>query len=214
MTTMNPKVDNYLIDGCGRCAYYQTQRCKVNNWPDELKELRRIVLDCGLIEKFKWSQPCYTVRDKNVLTLTAFRQYASLAFFKGALLKDKMNLLTAPGKSSQSSRQIRFTDVQDIKKMEAVLKAYINEAIEIEKAGVTVKFKKKPEPIPHELQQKFDEDPGLKKAFEALTPGRQRGYILHFAQPKQSKTRTSRIEKNSPKILRGEGINDHYRSMK
>ena len=144
--------------------------------------------------------------------VSAMKEYACLAFFKGTLLKDEKGLLVAPGKSSQSSRQLRFTEVNDILQMEAMLKAYIYEALEVEKAGLKVQFKKNPEPIPKELQDKLDENPEFKTAFEALTPGRQRGYILHFSQPKHSKTRVTRIEKCIPQILDGLGMHDKYRS--
>jgi len=205
---MNHQVDLYLEQGCGRCSFFQTPHCKVHRWPGELKQLRRIVLECGLKEEFKWSQPCYTYQNKNIVLVTAFREYAAVAFFKGALLKDPYHILVAPGNNSQATRQARFTEVKDILEMEPVLKAYIDEAIDLEKAGLTVNFKKNPEPIPVELQQKFAEIPILRSAFEALTPGRQRGYILHFSQPKQSKTRMSRIEKCAEKILNGKGLND------
>ena len=146
--------------------------------------------------------------------VTAFKDHAALSFFKGALLKDTDDILVAPGKSSQSDRQVRFTKVKDIIDLEPVLKAYIYQAIEVEKAGLKVAFKKNPEPLPHELLNKFQENPDLRTAFEALTPGRQRGYILHFSQPKQSQTRIRRIEKYTPKILRGEGMHDNYKSRK
>jgi len=209
---VNPQIDTYLAEGCGRCTYHATPMCKVHLWPQELVELRRIVLDCGLQEEFKWSQPCYTFQNKNVLIVTAFKGYAAVAFFKGSLLKDTDGILITPGASSQAGRQLRFTDVGKIRDMESVIKAYIFEAIEVEKAGLQVKFKKNPEPIPPELQEKLDTDYSFKMAFEALTPGRQRGYILHFSQPKQSKTRLSRIDKCVDKILKGEGLNDRYKA--
>ncbi len=211
---MNPKVDTYLIDGCGRCEYYKTPKCKVHDWEAELRELRRIVLDCGLKEDYKWSQPCYTLNTKNVLILTALRDYAALAFFKGSLLKDTHSLLIAPGERSQAARQLRFTDVRTIQEKEAVIKTYIHQAIEVEKAGLQVEFKKSPEPLPDELIRRFEKDPELKTAFNALTPGKQRGYLIHFSQPKQSTTRVSRIEKCIPKILKGEGMHDKYKSRK
>lgn len=206
---MDPKVDKFLNDGCGRCKFYMTPQCKVHTWTNELVQLRRIVLDCGLNEEFKWSQPCYTFKNKNILLVTAMKEYAAIAFFKGALLKDTEGILIAPGANSQTTRQIRFTNVKDILKLETVLKAYIFEAIETEKAGLKVNFKKTSEyTIPEELQNKFKELPELKTAFEALTPGRQRGYILYFSQPKQPKTRETRIEKYIPMILIGKGFND------
>jgi uncharacterized protein YdeI (YjbR/CyaY-like superfamily) len=205
---MNHQVDLYLEEGCGRCSFYKTPNCKVHRWPEELKQLRRIVLETGLQEEFKWSQPCYTYKNKNILLVSAFKEYAAVAFFKGSLLKDPYHILVAPGNNSQAARQARFTNVEDILEKEPVLKATIDEAIDLEKAGLKVDFKKKPEPIPGELQQKFNEIPELKAAFEALTPGRQRGYILYFTQPKQSTTRMSRIDKNLEKIFSGKGIND------
>ncbi len=211
---MNPKVDSYLIDGCGRCEYYKTPQCKVLPWGDALRELRRIVLDSGLQEDYKWSQPCYTLRGKNVLIVTAFRDYAALAFFKGSLLKDTHHLLVTPGARSQAARQLRFTDVQTIRDQEPVIKTYIHQAIAVEQAGLQVQFKKSQEPIPEELIHQFEKDPELKAAFNTLTPGKQRGYLIHFSQPKQSATRTSRIQKCIPKILNGEGMHDKYKARK
>jgi uncharacterized protein YdeI (YjbR/CyaY-like superfamily) len=205
---MNPKVDLYLEEGCGRCSFYRTPHCKVHLWPEELKQLRRIVMECGLEEEYKWSQPCYVFQNKNILLVTAFREYAALAFFKGVLMADPEDLLVAPGANSQSARQIRFTDVKSILEKESVLKAYIYEAIQVEKMRLKVNFRKKPEPVPEELLSKFEEIPDLRSAFEALTPGRQRGYILYFSQPKQSRTREARIEKCLEKIFNGKGLND------
>ena len=208
---MNPKIDTYLLEGCGRCPHYRSPKCKVHLWPEELKQLRRIVLETGLEEEYKWSQPCYTFGGNNILIVSALKEYATLAFFKGSLLKDDKSLLVAPGVSSQASRQFRFTNVKDILNLEATIKAYIFEAIEVERAGLKVEFKQNPEPIPDELQQKLDEDAFFKNAFDALTPGRQRGYILYFSQPKQSKTRVARIERYVSKILNGEGMHDKYK---
>ncbi|NJB72257.1 uncharacterized protein YdeI (YjbR/CyaY-like superfamily) [Saonia flava] len=205
---MNHKVDIYLEEGCGRCSLYRTPECKVHTWQEELKLLRKIVLDCGLQEEYKWSQPCYTYKNGNILLVTAFKEYATIAFFKGSLLKDSHDILTAPGENSQAVRQARFTNVKDIIKIEPILKSYIYEALEVEKSGLKVTFKKNPEPLPEELEGKFSELPEFKSAFEALTPGRKRGYILHFSQPKQSKTRESRIEKNIERILNGKGFHD------
>ena len=205
---MIEEVNLYLEDGCGRCSYYKTPQCKVHSWNRELVELRRIVLECGLNEEYKWSQPTYTYKNANVVILSALKDYASLAFFKGVLLSDPNKMLHAPGENSQSSRLFKFTDVKDIMANESVIKQYIFEAVEIEKAGLKVEFKKNPEPIPEELEEKFLEDPQLKDAFESLTPGRQRGYILHFSQPKQSATRVARIERYKQKILDGLGFHD------
>lgn len=206
---MNPKVDQYLLDGCGRCELGGTARCKVRKWPEELDRLRRIVLDCGLTEELKWGVPCYTFENRNILLVSALKEYCSLAFFKGVLLKDEQGILSAPGENSQSTRLIRFSSVSHIFEMEPTLKAYIHEAIEIEKTGQKVNFKAKTElQYPEEFQQKIDEYPVLGTAFNALTPGRQRAYILYFSAPKQSKTRESRIEKCMQQIMAGKGLND------
>lgn len=216
MTQTNPEVDPYFTEGCGRCPLGGTPECKVHAWTEELIQLRRIVLDCGLTEELKWSVPCYTFRRGNVAVVSAFKEYCSLSFFKGALLQDTEGILHKPGENTQSARLIKFTRVQDILDMEGTLKAYIHEAVEVEKAGLEMPFKKEPEPMPEELEKKLAENPELKSAFEALTPGRQRGYILYFSQPKQSKTRGSRIEKCIPKILDGKGLHDRetgFRSL-
>jgi uncharacterized protein YdeI (YjbR/CyaY-like superfamily) len=205
---MNPKVDVYFATGCGRCPLGNTPRCKVHNWQEELEKLRMIILDCGLTEELKWGVACYTWQKSNIILLSAFNEYCALSFLKGALLKDANSILKKPGENTQAGRVIRFTDVLEIARMEPVLKAYIHEAVEVEKAGLKVNFKKNPEPVPEELQNKLDKIPALKTAFYALTPGRQRGYILYFSQPKQSKTRESRIEKCVPQILNGEGLNE------
>ena len=205
----NPEVDTYLMDGCGRCSYYQTPECKVHTWVEELMELRKIALDCGLHEDYKWSQPCYTLHDKNILIVTAFKAYACISFFKGALLKDPYKLLIKPGDSSQAARQLRFTGAKDILAMQSMIREYIFEAMEIEKSGLTIAYKKNPEPIPLELAQKMEEDTDLKSAFEALTPGRQRSYILHIGQAKQADTRRSRVEKCRAKIFSGKGFNEY-----
>lgn len=205
---MNPKVDQYLLDGCGRCSLGGTPECKVHSWQNELKQLRRIVLDCGLTEELKWKVPCYTYQGQNVLLVSAFKDYACISFFKGSIMKDAHATLEKPGENSQAVRFLKFTDATRIVKMESTIKTYIFEAIEIEKAGLKVKFKKSPEPIPEELLVKFKVNPELKNAFEALTPGRQRGYILYFSGAKQSATRTARIEKYSGSILKGKGLHD------
>ena len=205
---MNPKVDKYLKEGCGRCSLWKTPKCKVNTWQKTLKQLRQLLLDCGLSEDVKWSQPCYTIKKKNVVLLSAFKEYCALSFFKGSLLKDPNKILVSPGVNSQATRQIRFTDTNTVPKMKSILKAYIEEAINIENTGLKVKFKKNPESIPDELQYKFEENPAFRKSFESLTPGRQRSYILFFSAAKQSKTRESRIDKCMPMILDGKGLND------
>jgi len=191
----NPKVDEFLS--------------KAEKWKGEFEKLRQIVLDCGLNEDFKWKHPCYTFENKNIVLIHGFKEYCALLFHKGALLKDTNGILIQQTENVQAARQIRFTNVQEIAEMETILKAYINEAIEVEKAGLEVDFKKAAEyTIPEELQKKFADIPALKTAFEELTPGRQRAYILYFSKPKQSKTRESRIEKYTQQILDGKGLND------
>ncbi len=192
---MNPKVDEFLT--------------KAKKWKEEYETLRKIVLDCELTEDFKWMNPCYTFETKNIVLMHGFKEYCALLFPKGALLKDSHGILIQQTENVQGARQVRFTNVQEIAEKEAVLKAYIYEAIEVEKAGLKVKAKKPEELIiPEELQHKFDEIPALKDAFTTLTPGRQRAYILHFSAAKQSKTRESRVEKCIPNILNGKGLND------
>lgn len=192
---MNPKVDEYLS--------------KVQKWQEELFKLREIVLDCQLTEELKWKVPCYTFRNNNIVLIHAFKEYCALGFFKGALLNDSNGILIQQTENSQSGRQIRFTNLQEIIDAEPILKAYIFEAIEVEKAGLKIDYKKSSEfDVPEEFQNKLDENPVLKTAFEALTPGRQKAYFLHFSAPKQSKTRESRIEKCIELILKGKGLND------
>ncbi|MGC4377668.1 YdeI family protein [Fictibacillus sp. Mic-4] len=180
---------------------------KPKKWKEEFEALRNIVLDCGLTEDIKWMHPCYMYEGKNIVLIHGFKEYCALLFHKGALLKDPHGILVQQTENVQAARQIRFTNVQEIVEMEPILKAYIYEAIEVEKAGLEVK-KNTEWIIPEELETKFEEIPALKTAFEALTPGRQRAYILHFSGAKQSKTRQSRIEKCMEKILAGKGLND------
>lgn len=203
----NPQVDQYLIDGCMRCKYGGTPQCKVHNWVEELKILRQIVLETGLAEEIKWGVPVYTHKGKNIVTVNALKESANIGFFKGVLLADKQKILQQQG-NLQSDRIIKFTNKDDIEKMEDVLKSYILEAIAIEESGKKIEFKKNPEPIPDELLQAFEQNPTFKKAFYSLTPGRQRGYIIYFSQAKQSQTRISRIEKYKEYILNGIGLND------
>lgn len=191
---MNPEVDAYLSH--------------VKKWQAEMVALRRIILDGPLSEELKWGKPCYTFQDSNILIIQGFKEYCALMFCKGALLKDAHGILIKPGENTQAGRLIRFADVQQIVELEPVLKAYIHEALEAEKAGLKVEFKTNPEPVPEALQNKLDENPALKNAFDALTPGRQRAYILYFSAPKQSKTRESRVEKQMAQILKGKGLND------
>src|SRR6267142_5680941 len=195
MNSMNPKVDFYFN--------------KAKKWQEELEQLRTIVLDCGLTEELKWGVPCYTFEKRNIVLIHGFKEYCALLFVKGALLNDPKGILIQQTKNVQASRQIRFTNVREIVKLKPVLKAYIYEAIEVEKAGLKVPLKKTKEfSMPGEFQNKLNENRALKKAFNALTPGRQRAYILYFSQPKQSKTREARVEKCMPRILNGKGLND------
>ena len=192
---MNPKVEFYFRKG--------------EKWDKELEKLRMILLDCELTEELKWGVPCYTFQKSNIVLIHVFKEYCAILFFKGALLNDANGILIQQTENVQAARQIRFTNVREIGKMETILKAYIHEAIEVKKAGLKVDFKKTTEfIIPEEFQNKLDKNPALKTAFDALTPGRQRGYILYFSQPKQSKTRESRVEKCMKQILKGKGLND------
>lgn len=209
MATQNPQVDAYFARGCGRCPLGGTPDCKVHAWQDIMKELRRILLASELSEEVKWSVPCYTFQGSNVLILSAFKDNASLSFFKGVLMKDPDNILISPGANSQASRVIRFTQVDEVLAQEAIVKAYIEEAIAIEKAGLKVTYKDTSQyDFPDELLSMFEDDPAFESAFEALTPGRQRGYLLHFSSAKQVKTRVSRIEKCMPSIFEGRGFHD------
>jgi uncharacterized protein YdeI (YjbR/CyaY-like superfamily) len=195
MNTMNPKVDFFFS--------------KAKKWQEEFEKLRMIILDCGLTEELKWGVPCYTFQKSNIVLIHGFKEYCAILFIKGALLNDVHGLLIQQTENVQSARQIRFTNVREIVEMEPILKAYIHEAIEVEKAGLKVNYKKATEFIfPEEFINKLEEFPGLQEAFDALTPGRQRAYILYFSAPKQSKTRESRIEKCKEQILNGKGLND------
>jgi uncharacterized protein YdeI (YjbR/CyaY-like superfamily) len=205
---MNPKVDKYLVDGCMRCKYGGTPKCKVNNWLNELEELRKIVIKSGLIEELKWGMPCYTFNNKNILMIIAFKEYACISFFKGILLEDKEKLLMAHGENSQSVRMIKYTDSKHIIRQTSLIKSYIKEAIGIENSGRKVTFNKNPEPIPEELMVEFNKDLKFKNAFHELTPGRQRGYIIYFSQPKGTQSKINRIEKYRENILKGKGLND------
>jgi uncharacterized protein YdeI (YjbR/CyaY-like superfamily) len=195
MPERNPKVDAILR--------------RASKWRDEFEALRRIVLDCGLTEELKWYQPCYTLGKKNIVLMHGFKEYCALLFFKGVLLKDPKGILIQQTENVQAARQIRFTHVREIVRLRPTLKAYIHEAIDVEKAGKKVKLKKTAEfKIPVEFQNKLNELSNVRKAFEALTPGRQRGYIHHFSQAKQSKTREARVERHLPRILSGKGLDD------
>jgi uncharacterized protein YdeI (YjbR/CyaY-like superfamily) len=182
---------------------------KANKWQEEFEKLRMIILDCQLTEELKWGVPCYTYQKRNVVLMHGFKEYCALLFFKGALLNDSEGILIIQTENVQASRQIRFTNVRQIIEMEPMLKSYIFEAIEVEKAGLKVNFKKTKEySIPEEFQIKLDEIPALKTAFDALTPGRQRAYLLYFSAAKQAKTRESRVEKYMQQILEGKGLDD------
>ena len=192
---MNPKVDFYFD--------------KAEKWQKEVERLRVIALDCQLSEELKWGCPCYTYHDANIVLIHVFKEYCALLFFKGALLKDADGILIQQTENVQAARQIRFTNVREIVQMEPILKAYIHEAIEVEKAGLKVNLKKTSEfTMPEEFQHKLDDIPALKTAFDALTPGRQRAYLLYFAAAKQSKSRAARVEKCMSQILNGKGLND------
>lgn len=200
---------DYFANGCGRCPLGGTADCKVHFWEKELRLLRAMLLETGLVEELKWGVACYTNQKKNILILSAFKNYCSISFFKGALLHDEHGILTKPGENSEAGRLIKFANLKEVQKLLPLLKPYIYEAIEIEKSGAKVVSKKIEEyPQPDELKAVFKTNPAFKKAFEALTPGRQRGYLLHFAQPKQSSTRTGRIQKCTPKIMKGLGFQE------
>ena len=195
MSNTNPKVDAFIG--------------KAKKWPKELELLRSIVLDCGLTEDFKWGHPCYTTQGKNVIVIQGFKEYCALMFFKGALLKDTKHLLIRPGENTQAGRQLRFTGISEIVKLEKTLKAYIREAATTEKAGLKVELKKTSDyTIPDEFKVQLEKNSKLKTSFESLTPGRQRAYLLYFGSAKQSQTREARVTKCIPKILKGKGMDD------
>jgi uncharacterized protein YdeI (YjbR/CyaY-like superfamily) len=195
MNRMNPKVDVHLS--------------RAKKWQEEMEKLRMILLHCQLTEELKWGKPCYTFQKSNIIIIIGLKEYCALMFCKGVLLNDANGILIKPGENTQAGRWIKFTSVREIVEMEPILKAYIYEAIEVEKAGLKVNYKKTTEfIIPEEFQNQLDEIPALKTAFDALTPGRQRAYVLYFSAPKQSKTRESRVEKCMQQILNGKGLND------
>lgn len=195
MSEKNPKVDHYLGEA--------------KQWRKELAALRAILLDGKLSEDLKWGCPCYTLDGANIVLLHVFKTYCAMLFFKGALLKDPEGMLVQQTKNVQAARQLRFTSLDEVLARQAIIQAYIQEAIAVEKAGLKVNFKETEAfDMPDELQAKFEEVPALRTAFDALTPGRQRAYILHFSEPKQAKTRVSRVEKSMPAIFSGKGLND------
>ncbi len=192
---MNPKVNAFIN--------------RAKTWQEEFKKLREIILGCDLTEELKWGVPCYTLENKNIVLIHGFKEYCAVLFVKGALLKDPNHILIIQTENVQAARQVRFTNVHEIEQVEPILKEYIKEAIEAEKAGLKVEFKKTAEfNMPEEFQLVLDEMPDLKTAFEALTPGRQRAYLLYFSSPKQSKTRVARVEKSIQQIFEGKGLND------
>ena len=195
MNTTNSKIDFFFS--------------KAKQWRNEFEKLRAIVLDCGLTEELRWGKPCYTFQNSNIVLIHGFKEYCALLFMKGALLKDPKRILIQQTENVQAGRQIRFTNIRQTVELEPVLKAYIKEAIEVEKAGLEVNYKKTSEfKVPEEFQNKLDKIPALKKAFAALTPGRQKGYLLYFSGAKQSKTREARVEKCRQQILNGKGLDD------
>jgi uncharacterized protein YdeI (YjbR/CyaY-like superfamily) len=207
MSLSNPLVDKYLLDGCMRCKYGATPQCKVHSWHDELVLLRALIQSTGLTEEIKWGSPVYTFNGKNILSLGVLKDCCVLGFFKGALLSDPHQILEQQG-NIQAARIIRFTDTAKIQRLEKSILEYIGEAIGLEAQGLKVQTVKNPEPMPEELISTLEADPELKAAFFALTLGRQRGYIIHFSQPKQAQTRYSRIAKHRERILQGLGFHD------
>jgi uncharacterized protein YdeI (YjbR/CyaY-like superfamily) len=211
--TMPETVDAYLVNGCMRCKLGATPLCKVNNWQQELVAIRKMIASTGLVETIKWGVPCYTYHNKNIAILSAFKEYCSLSFFKGALLNDPYRVLQQQGESSQAARLLKYTNLQDVLDHQNIIKEYLFEAMEIEKQGKKITFQKNPEPIPEELLQVFEQNLALQNAFFALTPGKQRGYIIYFSQPKQSITRLARIEKYTQQIMNGIGFHDNYKKQ-
>lgn len=211
---MNTSVENYFVNGCMRCSYGGTTNCKVHKWTNELVLLREIINQSRVVEECKWGVPCYTYNGSNILTLSALKDHCTIGFFKGSLLNDEKALLEKPGPRSQAVRVLNFSNEEQILSLKEDVLDLISAAVNVEKQGLKVKLSKKAEDYPEELLNIFNEDSLFKSAFEELTPGRQRGYIIHFNQAKQAKTRISRIQKCIPKILNGEGLNDKYKSRK
>lgn len=207
-SVINPAIADFFDVGCGRCPLVGTPKCKVKTWNAELRALRDIILKSDVTEERKWGVPCYTNNGKNIMLLSALKESATISFLKGSLIDDVHGVLMAPGKNSQSARYMKFTSVQEIKKAKPIIIDYIQQALEIEKTGKKVVFKKDDDPIPEELSESFAKQPSLKTAFYALTPGRRRGYLLYFNQAKQSATRESRIQKCIPNIMNGKGLQD------
>jgi uncharacterized protein YdeI (YjbR/CyaY-like superfamily) len=209
-TMMITDIETYFTSGCGRCKFFDTPQCKVHTWSQELALLRSLVNECMLMEQVKWGMPCYTLNGKNLIMIAAFKGYCSINFLNGALLEDADGILEKQGENSHAVRLIKFTDVKKVLRLQDLIKAYIFEAIEIAKAGLKIPVKA---PIayemPDELIVAFKNNVVLKNAFNELTPGRQRSYLLHFAQAKQSKTKVARIEKCIPQIMKGKGHNEY-----
>lgn len=206
---MTKDTETYFAEGCGRCKLGGTPACKVHTWARELQLLRSVLLDCGLMEESKWGVPCYTFGGSNIVMLAAFKDFCSISFFKGALLHDEAGLLVRAGENTQASRQLRFTNPEQVNKLEESLRSMIFEAIEVEKAGLRVQLKAADEyQVPDEFRDRMEQMPALKEAFNALTPGRRRAYLMHFSEAKQTKTRETRIDKWIPAILNGKGMNE------
>jgi uncharacterized protein YdeI (YjbR/CyaY-like superfamily) len=207
-------VDQYLLDGCGRCKKGGTPQCTVHRWHPILVALRELALECGLTEEVKWSVPCYTLNGKNVLMIHAFMEYCSVMFMKGSLLDDPNEALHRQTENVTAGRQLRYTKLEEFMDQRPQAKAFILQAIEVEKAGKKVEARTEEPPISEELEEAFGQDEAFKSAFYRLTPGRQRAYLLHFSQPKQAATRAKRIEQSMSMILRGEGLHDAYQKGK
>lgn len=204
----NTSVDSYLRDGCGRCEHYRTPECKVHRWTDGLEALRELLLESGLVEEMKWGSPCYTLNGKNVVMLVSRREYCALSFFKGAALADGDGVLVSPGPNSRFARLLTFRSLEEVMERRLQAARLVQQAIELERAGTKVTPSDAPEPVPVELEQRLAADPELRRAFESLTPGRQRSHILYIAGAKQSETREKRIERCVPKIAAGKGFNE------
>ena len=205
---MDQSISEFFSIGCGRCSLVGTPQCKVMTWNEELHVIRDIILTTGITEERKWGVPCYTDNGKNIILLSALKDAATLSFLKGSLIDDVHGMLIAPGKNSQSARYMKFTSIEEINTTKPIIVKYIEQALEIERNGKKVEFQKEDDPIPDELTEAFEENPLLKTAFYALTPGRRRGYLLHFNQAKQSATKISRINANMKKIMSGKGFNE------
>ncbi|MAY83300.1 MAG: hypothetical protein CMP59_04125 [Flavobacteriales bacterium] len=214
MSKTNPEIDLYLKEGCGRCELFKTPDCKVHSWTDELGALRQILLSTELKEERKWGVACYTHQSKNIVMLSALKDFVSLSFLKGSLIKDPDKILSKAGENSHIARLIKFKSLGQVEQYRENVLDFIKQAIEIEKSGKKVKKEAVPEEIPEELKTAFENDAIFKEAFEALTPGRKRGYLIHFNQAKQSKTRISRIEKYRSQIMNGIGIHDIWKQSK